>query len=237
MYMGSSIEFALGLPLGLRSSAHMSFACRVPDLSSPPTDTPSTAAWKRRRLEVAGVAVFSATPFTGYGECGRKAIVKASGGAADGDLGESPPPASAATASSSSWEGRAACTKYVRIVCMYRNTAPCTHMFVCLSVCLCVCLFVVRMVCTHVHTHPCVRVCIVFTYVCMHTRMYVCTHVLCSFARHVCACMCVFLHGPTSGTRRTSGVIVVRMAGCYVLVLWSMFSGGGAWAFKVWEIV
>jgi hypothetical protein len=23
----------------------------------------------------------------------------------------------------------------------------------------------------------------------------------------------------------------------YVLVLWSMFSGGGAWAFKVWEIV
>ena len=122
-------------------------------------------------------------------------------------------------------------------VCMYRNTAPCTRMFVCLSVCLCVCLFVVRVVCTHVHTHPCVRVCIVFTYVCMHTRMYVCTHVLCSFARHVCACMCVFLHGPTSGTRRTSGVIVVRMAGCYVLVLWSMFSGGGAWAFKVWEIV
>ena len=43
-------------------------------------------------------------------------------------------------------------------VCMYRNTAPCTRMFVCLSVYLCVCLFVVRMVCTHVHTHPCVRV-------------------------------------------------------------------------------
>ena len=43
-------------------------------------------------------------------------------------------------------------------VCMYRNTVPCTCMFVCLSVCLCVCLFVVRMVCTHVHTHSCVRV-------------------------------------------------------------------------------
>ncbi len=189
------------------------------------------------------------------------AVASACGVCPQGAKCEAPLPASAATAASSSregcaacttngllplplpsqtessWEGRAACTKYVRIVCMYRNTAPCTHMFVCLSVCLCVCLFVVRMVCTHVHTHPCVRVCIVFTYVCMHTRMYVCTHVLCSFASHVCACMCVCLHGPTSGTRRTSGVIVVRMAGCYVLVLWSMFSGGGAWAFKVWEIV
>ena len=121
----------------------------------------------------------------------------------------------------------------------YVSTHGAVHTHVCLCVSLSFCLFVCRPpgVCTHVHTHPCVRVCIVFTYVCMHTRMYVCTHVLCSFARHVCACMCVFLHGPTSGTRRTSGVIVVRMAGCYVLVLWSMFSGGGAWAFKVWEIV
>lgn len=191
MYMGSSIEFALGLPLGLRSSAHMSFACRVPDLSSPPTGTPSTAAWKSPEPNrLAGVAVFSATPFAGYGEWARKAIVKASGGAADGDLGESPPPASAATASSSSWEGRAACTKYVCIDTRRRAHAC---LSVCQSVFVSVCLSSAW--CVHTCTRTLVYVCVLYLhmYVCTHVCMYVHTYYvrLQGMCVHACVYFCM----------------------------------------------
>ena len=192
MYMGSSIEFALGLPLGLRSSAHMSFACRVPDLSSPPTGTPSTAAWKSPEPNrLVGVAVFSATPFTGYGEWGRKAIVKASGGAADGDLGESPPPASAATASSSSWEGRAACTKYV---CMYVSKHGAVHTHVCLSVSLSLCLFVCRPHGVYTRAHAPLCTCVYCIYICMYAHTYVCMYTRIMFVCKACVCMhvCIF---------------------------------------------
>ena len=189
MYMGSSIEFALGLPLGLRSSAHMSFACRVPDLSSPPTDTPSTAAWKSPEPNhLAGVAVFSATPFTGYGEWGRKAIVKASGGAADGDLGESPPPASAATAFSSSWEGRAAC-----YVCIETRRRAHACLSVCQSVFVSVCLSSAW--CVHTCTRTLVYVCVLYLhmYVCTHVCMYVHTYYvrLQGMCVHACVYFCM----------------------------------------------
>ncbi len=76
---------------------------------------------------------------------------------------------------------------------MYRHTAPCTRMFVCLSVCLCVCLCVVRLVCTHAHTHPCARVCTVFTYVCTHVCMYVHTYYvrLQGLCVHACVYFCI----------------------------------------------
>ena len=194
MYMGSSIEFALGLPLGLRSSAHMSFACRVPDLSSPPTGTPSTAAWKSPEPNrLAGVAVFSATPFAGYGEWARKAIVKASGGAADGDLGESPPPASAATASSSSWEGRAACTKYVLYVCIETRRRAHACLSVCQSVFVSVCLSSAW--CVHTCTRTLVHVCVLYLhmYVCTHICMYVHTYYvrLQGMCVHACVYFCM----------------------------------------------
>ena len=189
MYMGSSIEFALGLPLGLRSSAHMSFACRVPDLSSPPTDTRSTAAWKSPEPNrLVGVAVFSATRFTGYAEYGRKPIVKASGGAADGDLGESPPPASAATASSSSWEGRAAC-----YVCIETRRRAHACLSVCQSVFVSVCLSSAW--CVHTCTRTLVYVCDLYKhmYVCTHVCMYVHTYYvrLQGMCVHACVYFCM----------------------------------------------
>ena len=119
------------------------------------------------------------------------AVASACGVCPQGAKCEAPLPASAATAASSSWEGRAACTKYV---CMYVSKHGAVHTHVCLSVSLSLCLFVCRPRGVYTRAHAPLCTCVYCIYICMYAHTYVCMYTRIMFVCKPCVCMhvCMF---------------------------------------------